>query len=160
MLLDKADQLYFSNDTGKWEDAAVLYRRLARRLSFLPNIPVDYAGLPPPPSLPWLCQAYDDLEDQYNLTISAISQLQSVCGRATSMLNQILLGRDMFASQPNWVPRLSVKFYLSAASAMITSLQTLEDAANAYQEAYADQTDVAKSIQSGQDAADSLLAQA
>jgi hypothetical protein len=76
------------------------------------------------------------------------------------MLNQILLGRDMFASQPNWVPRLSVKFYLSAASAMITSLQTLEDAANAYQEAYADQTDVAKSIQSGQDAADSLLAQA
>jgi hypothetical protein len=75
------------------------------------------------------------------------------------MLNQILLGRDMFASQPNWVPRLSVKFYLSAASAMITSLQTL-DAANAYQEAYADQTDVAKSIQSGQDAADSLLAQA
>jgi hypothetical protein len=54
MLLDKADQLYFSNDTGKWEDAAVLYRRLARRLSFLPNIPVDYAGLPPP----LLCLGY------------------------------------------------------------------------------------------------------
>lgn len=159
MLLDKADQLYFANDTVKWEDAAVLYRRLTRRLSFLPNIPVDYAGLPPS-SLPLLCQAYDDLEDQYNLTISAISQLQSVCGRTTSMLNQILLGRDMFASQPNWVPRLFVDFYLSATSDMVTSLQTLESAVNAYQEVYVGQTDVAKSIESGQGAADGLLAQA
>ncbi|KPM39263.1 hypothetical protein AK830_g7308 [Neonectria ditissima] len=135
MLLDKADQLFVTTNPLNLPQARLYYERLARRLSFVDVIPLTRGkgadGTTPPP----LSEAYQRLESSYGLTADAMTQLRRIHGTATSSLNKLMLGQDMFCTSPSWVPRLSFTFYKARVKTLLADFQEVEGAVTAFGQA-------------------------
>lgn len=163
MLLNKADNLYFSNDMTTWTDAASYYQRLARRLAFVPamvdDIQKSRSGSGTTQLSP-LSQAYQQLEYTNQLTMSALSQLQNVYGMATKKLSRMAIGQDMFGHDPTWAPRLSINSYKERVESMLPLLQDIETQTEKYQQAVAAATDMTASVNQGLSSTRSAKAQA
>jgi hypothetical protein len=93
------------------------------------------------------------MENVQQITISATAQLRSIYNEASSRLNQLLLGQDMFGYDPDWVPRLSYNFYYQELTNHIAQLKDLEATETAYEQAFADQNKSYTVIQRGLSAA-------
>lgn len=97
MILNKADRLFFTNDKDSIDGAKTLYSRILRRLAFLPTL---IKALTPSTKreddTPQIKLAYDNIEANWQLTVSALTQLQAVYNQAIGRLNKIALGEDMF----------------------------------------------------------------
>ncbi|PLN82658.1 hypothetical protein BDW42DRAFT_192862 [Aspergillus taichungensis] len=104
MLLNKADNSFFTNTAEERQNAFGLYQRLIARLAFLAQLQADNEP-------PTLISAYQRLESHWKVTISPIIQLQSIHSQAKSRFNRLLLGQDMFGHRSDWAPRLSFNFY-------------------------------------------------
>ena len=133
MLINEADRLFFTNDKKSINNAAILYARLRRRLAFIPSLisaleASDRSGKTG--DEPQLWAAYDEIEGR--LTVSAITQLQSIYNQCLGRINRISLGLDMFGHAPNWSPRLSFDFYADAVESQLDFLKLLEGAMEAY----------------------------
>jgi hypothetical protein len=139
--------------------AAIFYRRLTTRLAFVPLLeePIKTDANPTdsdpaePETYPRLLSAYQQMEYVQQITISAAAQLRSIYYEATSRLNQLMLGQNMFRHDPDWVPRLSYKFHNEYIEKHTKQLKDLEKAQVTYEEAFADQN---KAIKRGIKSAD------
>jgi len=134
MLLNKADRAFFANSADSIQDAIRYYSRLTRRLSFVPTLTKALQDSSSSLDQP-LGQAYLKVEQIGKLTVSSLSQLQSVYVQATGRLNKIALGQDMFSHSPTWVPRLSIGSYRAEVTNQISFLKTLEAASKEYRQA-------------------------
>ena len=147
MLLNIANALFFQNTPLSIQSASQLYRRLLRRLSISPSLQTQSSVSPPPPKT-GLAKSYELLEFVWNITISANDQLNSVYSQAQSFSNQIVSGNDMFGHDAEWVPRLNGTYYTDELGEILTTLQSVEEAYNAADEAQASTHDNNKSRQS------------
>ncbi|OJJ43183.1 hypothetical protein ASPZODRAFT_146204 [Penicilliopsis zonata CBS 506.65] len=126
MILELADNLYFTNDLSKCRDAAVLYSRLTRRLKFL-DVLVKEKEVP-------LAKAYSNLEYRYEVTVESQEQLLHIYTAAQLRLNQLFLGQDLFCHAKFWVPRLSMTFYEGRVHQMLNHYALVTAAYKKYSE--------------------------
>lgn len=149
MVLNKADRLFFTNsDDSDTMDAARLYTRLTERLAFVPAL-IESQKQPQQsetPEVP-LETAYTNVEVNLQLTISPLTQLQSIYSQAKNRLNCISLGEDMFGHSVNWAPRLSYSFYQGEVNELLTFLQQVETTTNDYCTALQNSSSAAAAIE-------------
>ncbi|OGM49748.1 hypothetical protein ABOM_001776, partial [Aspergillus bombycis] len=129
MLLNKIDNQFFS---AQWTERTELirqYNRLVKRLRIVDTIDDktdESTGL-------W--KAVDMLENTYQVTTNAQSQLKAVAVQARSRRNRLLLGQDMFGHSQSWVPRLSYDFYANSIDKRLGVLREIENLEREYQQA-------------------------
>ena len=141
MLLNKADDLFFSSNTENWKSAYTLYNTLLDRLQVLDGFQGgDSSGL---------FNALKNLETELNVTNNPVVQLKSVYEQANSRRNRLLLGQDMFGHVDSWVPRLSFSFYAQSVEERFGVLESVEDLTAAYEEAFQKETDTHTMINQG-----------
>ncbi|KAE8154619.1 hypothetical protein BDV25DRAFT_135787 [Aspergillus avenaceus] len=127
MVLNKANEQFFTNTVDSRKSASDMYNTIISRLAFLDNFE-DNTSKP-------LALAYDRLENEWNLTISGITQLRSIYREARSRFNRLVLGQDMFGHMANWVPRLSFLYYRKSVTDQLSFLGRQEDLTNQYEDA-------------------------
>lgn len=131
MLLNKADNSFFTNTVEERNKAFELYRRLIARLAFLKLFKSEDEDSS-------LVSAYKALESEWKITISPIIQLQSIRSQAENKYNRLLLGQDMFGHRPDWAPRLSFDYYQEEVNKQLQDSMNEEAVLDAYLEALKD----------------------
>lgn len=140
MLLNKADDFFFSSNTDDWKRAYALYNILADRLQVLNAFQGERSGL---------LDALEGLETKLNVTSNPVLQLKSVYEQAISRRNRLLLGQDMFGHVDSWVPRLSFGFYAQSVEERFLVLKSTEDLTAAYEDAVQKDNDVRGLVDQG-----------
>lgn len=120
MVLDAADNLYFTNDRTQLPRALEMYARLNKRLGFF-EVLNDEDGKHSP-----LTSAMKGLETEHKLTIAALSQLDGIYQTAKRRLSSIMLNQDIWGHSDVWVPRLSLAYYGDRVKVMIEDFKDLE----------------------------------
>lgn len=95
MLLNRADDLFFSSNIESWKRAYALYNTLLSRLQVLDGFQGNSSS--------GFFVAMKQLETELNITNNPITQLRSVYDQANSRRNRLLLGQDMFGHVDSWV---------------------------------------------------------
>lgn len=134
MLLNKANQHFFTNTTDSRTTASGMYRTLMSRLAFL-NILEDHKSST-------LFKSYDDIENTLKITLSGLTQLNSVYSEAKSRFNRLLIGQDMFGHLVDWVPRLSFQYYRKSITNQLSFLEKEEKATAGYEAALKNGTEL------------------
>ncbi|KAI1987404.1 hypothetical protein LOZ53_004373 [Ophidiomyces ophidiicola] len=149
MVLNTANNLYFAIDGKSRGMACLLYERLVNRLSFVPLL----WSSSPDGSLEAkesnLLEQYTDMQDNQKISLQMADQLVTIHSQATSMLNQILKGKDMFGFTDDFAPRLTYDFYKSRIDSLIKSVKSFETTEKSYISAMKDQAKAADVISDG-----------
>ncbi|PKY03296.1 serine protein kinase [Aspergillus campestris IBT 28561] len=140
MLLNKADDIFFSSNTDDWKRAYALYNILVGRLQVLNAFQGERSGL---------LDALEGLETKLNVTSNPVLQLKSVYEQAISRRNRLLLCQDMFGHVDSWVPRLSFGFYAQSVEERFQVLDSTEKLTAAYEEAVQNDNDVHTLVDQG-----------
>ena len=143
MLLNKADEHFFSSATNQWKIASTLYDVLLGRLQVLGAFTNNHnysSGL---------SKALNHLDTNLGITTNPVAQLRSIYELAKSRRNRLLLGQDMFGHVDSWVPRLSVGFYAQAVEDRFKVLEAAESLTAAYEEAFQSDNDVTTLVNQG-----------
>ncbi|KAJ5520798.1 serine protein kinase [Penicillium fimorum] len=140
MLLNKADDFFFSSNADEWKTAYALYNVLLDRLQVLNAFQGKRSGL---------LDALEGLETKLNVTNNPVIQLKSVYEQAVSRRNRLLLGQDMFGHVDSWVPRLSFGFYAESIEERFRVLKSTEELTAAYEEAVQKGNDVRALVDEG-----------
>lgn len=148
MLLNKADNLFFTNHTVDRERASALYMRLIKRLSFMAVSPAKFKGSN-------LANAYDKIESTSKLTVAPMVMLKSVYEQAKCRLNRLLLGQDMWGHGDNWAPRLSIQFYDDYVNTELKLLSEEEKVIEDYETAWKKSEDTMAQVEKGIDSMES-----
>ena len=143
MLLNKADEYFFSSDMNNWNNASALYDTLLGRLQVLKAFEDNQN------SNSGLYQALEYLETGLNITNNPVAQLNSIREQARSRRNRLLLGQDMFGHVDNWVPRLSFGFYAQSVVERFSVLELAENLTATYEEAFKKNNDVLRIVDQG-----------
>ncbi|KAF7629508.1 serine protein kinase [Aspergillus flavus] len=140
MLLNKADDLFFSSNTDDWKSANTIYNTLLARLQVLHDQGNSSSGL---------FSALEHLETELNVTYNPIEQLRLVYEQAISRRNRLLLGQDMFGHVDSWVPRLSFGFYAQSVEQRFEVLKSAEYLTAEYEEAFQKNNDLRTTVEKG-----------
>jgi hypothetical protein len=141
MFLNKADDLFYSNDTENWKSALELYNTLLARLQVLDGLKDNSSS--------GLFNALKQLETDLNITNNPIMQLRSVYDQANSRRNRLLLGQDMFGHVDSWVPRLSFGFYAQSVEQRFRVLKSAEELTKDYEDAFQNDNDTRTMVEQG-----------
>lgn len=124
MMLRQADALYFA---GKVIEALVLYKYLAERLMFVPNLPPDLKSVQSAAEdAPPLVKAFWDLESK-GLSHWTLQSLRSMHSAICERIDQVKSGTDLFKLTNDWAPRLSYRYYAESAQQQIERLKGYEE---------------------------------
>lgn len=143
MLLNQADRSFFTNKTADLEKAAIFYRRLVARLSFVAKL--DFTRK----DSSELAAAYHKVQDTWKLTMLVSTQLQSIHDQAESHLNRLTLGQDMWGHSQTWAPRLSIKHYDEDLKLYLGFLEKEEKTTTGYEDACQNNRDTTTYIKQG-----------
>ncbi|KAL3468737.1 hypothetical protein BJX99DRAFT_265867 [Aspergillus californicus] len=127
MLLNKANQQFFINTTDSRKTASGMYETLMSRLAFLDIIKNHESST--------LFKAYDNIENTLQITLSGLTQLDSIYSEAKSRFNRLLIGHDMFGHVVEWVPRLSFQYYQKSITNQLSFLEKEEEVTAGYEAA-------------------------
>ncbi|EEP81028.1 predicted protein [Uncinocarpus reesii 1704] len=146
MILNRANSLYFATDGKSRGMARLLYERIVNRLKFVPLLwSTEKDGVLEGKDSNLLDQ-YKDFQDNRQITLQIADQLTSIYSRATSMLNQILKGKDLFGFTEDFAPRLTYDFYYSRINSLIDSVKEFETKEKLYMDALKSQAKAADSL--------------
>lgn len=150
MLLNKADDLFFTSDARSLVKASEIYNQLLLRLQVLDAIPTTTTRQPKA-SKSGLEKAWDHLEVDAKITNNPIGQLRSVYEQAKNRRNRLLLGQDMFGHVGDWVPRLSFGFYAQSVDKRFKVLEATEKITHDYETAFQEGNDLKTEVNNGID---------
>lgn len=128
MVLDAANQIYLNGNPDTLTQAAQIYRKLLKRLSFVPTVfqtdKTNTTLVPLTDSA--LKVAFESLADTKRLSMNVPGELISIRNECASRLDQLLLGHDMFGFSANYAPRLSYSYYDGRITCLRQTLQSFE----------------------------------
>ncbi|KAL2815224.1 hypothetical protein BDW59DRAFT_166897 [Aspergillus cavernicola] len=134
MLLNKANQHFFTNTTDSRKTASGIYAILMARLGFLETLEDHKTSA--------LFKSYDKMENILKVTLSGLTQLNSVYSEAKSRFNRLLIGQDMFGHLVEWVPRLSFQYYQKSITNQLSFLEKQEKSTAGYEAALKNGTEL------------------